>query len=382
MKGLSKRRIVFVIIAAGSFLLSLEIFSRISTSFSYDYKDIARNAVYAHKEDAKRIFNDLEKRQYEPYPYVMHRTKPNQHFKTFNVNAFGFRGSEIKEVKEKGCFRIVMLGGSALWGTGISCDDATISAQLKKRLNNAYKTKKFEVINAGESGYVSTQELILLFDRIIRLKPDLVIVFDGYNDVYSGFINAAGFPQNFSEFKKKLEGRNSLYYLGTAVKKLLSHSLLLRRLKTIAKNAAVGRNVLLNREAKSSVYADASEVAKIYGRNLRYMRMILNNEGIESLFVIQPVLGFGSRQLTDSEKAILAYFNSVIAGYSDYIKKTYSLFLSELRRMRDEEGAKILDLTDSFDMLDYAVYFDNVHFSDKGVRIVAQRIFEEIKKTL
>lgn len=54
---------------------------------------------------------------------------PNQHHATVNINQDGFRGEELLK---KFDYRIVMIGGSTVFGTGTT-DDTTIPAFLEKK---------------------------------------------------------------------------------------------------------------------------------------------------------------------------------------------------------------------------------------------------------
>lgn len=383
MKLSLKKQILFSIIPAILAFVSLETATRVHHLYKYGYKSPTKKAIYINQKLAKGIFEDFEKREFEAYPYVMYRTKPNQHYDTFNVNSLGFRGREIQRKKPKGTIRIAMLGGSAMWGTGASSDEGTISAKLEKKVKAAYTSKTFEVINAGDSGYVTAQEFILLWGRVLDLDPDIVITFDGYNDMYAGLINyIAGYPQNFREFKEKLEKHHGLYYLGAVIRELLSHSLFVEKLANKMRIFAFRGTVTFNSEGIPAMYADPSEVARIFGRNLEYVHVISSDHGIETLFTIQPILGYGSKPLTDSEKTTLAALNENVMGYSKYINKVYPLFIQELNQLKEKRGAKVLDLTDAFKDIEDTVFLDGAHFSDEANEIIASRIYEAIEEVL
>lgn len=88
-----------------------------------------------------------------------------------------------------------MFGGSAVWGSGVEWSE-TIPSYLA--------TKGYTVTNYGEVGYVSTQELILLILELRSATPNIVIFYDGYNDVFSGYQQGvAGLPMN--EFNRVKE---------------------------------------------------------------------------------------------------------------------------------------------------------------------------------
>ena len=51
-----------------------------------------------------------------------------------NFNIHGFRGDEFSEIKPPNTYRIFMVGGSTLFGSGESSDDATIPGILQKNI--------------------------------------------------------------------------------------------------------------------------------------------------------------------------------------------------------------------------------------------------------
>ena len=52
----------------------------------------------------------------------------------------------------------------------------------KKKIN-LKPNQKIEVINAGISGATSLSEIKLIKERLIKFSPDLIIAYDGFNDI-------------------------------------------------------------------------------------------------------------------------------------------------------------------------------------------------------
>src|SRR5262249_54590414 len=118
---------------------------------------------------------------------------------TVNTNERGFRGGAVTSPKPVGRRRIVVLGGSAVFGTGASSDEATFPARLQAALR-ARSGREVEVVNGGAPAYVSGQELARLIYEVVDLEPDVVIVYDGFNDLNSPllFDPRPGYPSNFA----------------------------------------------------------------------------------------------------------------------------------------------------------------------------------------
>ena len=57
----------------------------------------------------------------------------------------------------------------------------------KKYLIQIILYKKIEVINAGMNGGNSNTELNLIIEKLLWHKPDLIIIYDGLNDLKGDF---------------------------------------------------------------------------------------------------------------------------------------------------------------------------------------------------
>lgn len=91
-------------------------------------------------------------------------------------NSLGYRSPEISREKPPGRFRILALGDSMTYGIGVENDETfcAVLGQLDPRL---------EVINAGANGYGTSQELLVLREEGLGLRPDLVLVAFFWNDL-------------------------------------------------------------------------------------------------------------------------------------------------------------------------------------------------------
>jgi lysophospholipase L1-like esterase len=96
------------------------------------------------------------------------------------TNERGFRGTRPSPVaRTNGVRRIVGLGDSVMWGTGVN-EENSILGFLEKQLNHE---SSYEVINAGVVGYSTYQELLYLQKHVLPLRPDIVLVNYCENDL-------------------------------------------------------------------------------------------------------------------------------------------------------------------------------------------------------
>ena len=95
----------------------------------------------------------------------------------------GFRDVEHTLEKPKDVFRILALGDSFTYGSGVSFEDAYLN-RLEKMLNNRDgKHPRVEIINAGIYRYFPEPERILLEHYGLNFSPDVIIVAFLPNDV-------------------------------------------------------------------------------------------------------------------------------------------------------------------------------------------------------
>jgi len=118
---------------------------------------------------------------------------------TTNINNDGFRGPEILQETSDEVYRIFIVGGSTAWGYYVS-EDRTIIEYLQENFNQLNAKKRIEVINAAIPAYNSNDELNLIKNKIVKYNPDLVIIYDGLNDVLFPYnattnVNEVGFLQ-------------------------------------------------------------------------------------------------------------------------------------------------------------------------------------------
>lgn len=98
------------------------------------------------------------------------------------MNKDGFRDDEFMTGKD--CFRIMVLGDSMTFGTGVDQEEIFCSL-LEKKIRKSHPHKKIDVMNFGTPGFGTGQELICLKEYADRYPPGVVILmlFEG-NDFH------------------------------------------------------------------------------------------------------------------------------------------------------------------------------------------------------
>lgn len=121
-----------------------------------------------------------------PHKYLGYANNPAYHYGPNQHNSLGFRGVEILNPKPEGTVRIVCLGGSTTYSSGV--EDYKHSYPFL--LNEALHEKGFdaEVINAGVEGYSSLGTYINYLLKVENLNPDILIIYHAINDLNSRMV--------------------------------------------------------------------------------------------------------------------------------------------------------------------------------------------------
>lgn len=314
--------------------------------------------------------DEHERRIYQWRPYVHWRTAPLQG-ELINVGPDGVRrtwnGGACSEVRST---KVFMFGGSALWGTGAR-DDFTIPSWVARELARL-GYRGVCVINWGESGYVSTQEVIalLLLLRDGRV-PAAVVFYDGINDIAAAYQRGvAGDPQNeinrIAEFNLTKRGGEMLVRGLTQI---------FRASNIYRLASGVRARVTPTEVERRSIQPNlAGDVVATYAANVDLVRRLGREYGFQTLFYWQPV-AFVSKSLTSDEEQVVEqhrYLESLIR--SAYARVTWE------KRLRSRGDFR--DLSGVFRGVPATIFIDFVHTSEAGNERIAAEMVKDLRRVL
>lgn len=127
------------------------------------------SATAAYRQRSDFLGGDLQ-----PSMKIMFMDQP------LTTNSWGMRDRERLLSKSLGVYRIAVLGPSHVMGSGVS-DANTFTRVLEQRLNQGGHRNghfRYEVLNFGVAGYALTQQLAMLYDRVLKFEPDAVFFTD------------------------------------------------------------------------------------------------------------------------------------------------------------------------------------------------------------
>ena len=235
-------------------------------------------------------YRELEQIEERWQPYVFFRPKPFQG-QTITIGLDGLRATweppaPASDQTGHHPLKVLMLGGSSLWGFGAR-DDQTIPSLLARILHE--HGRRLEIRNLSEIGYVNTQELIALTQELqTGYRPDVVIFFDGVNDTTSALLaREAGLTTNEinrrGEFNLLQSAPRLAGALGT---RLLKDSGSYRfaqaiRLRLIGEAAA--SNVASSEE---EIHTLAAQVAVHYTANVKIAETLARGYGFRAVVLL------------------------------------------------------------------------------------------------
>ena len=145
-------------------------------------------------------FYDLEYEDYQIFPKEGTNVIDNHGFRcnaTISDYTINPKLCEFPKQKPSDEYRIFLIGGSTMFSSNNN-NAHTASAFLQEKISSSIKNKKINVINAGISGSWSEQEVKLVRNKIIDFDPDLIVVYDGYNDMAKS-VTAKNWNENWSK---------------------------------------------------------------------------------------------------------------------------------------------------------------------------------------
>ena len=227
---------------------------------------------------------DTERFRYTPHHYLNYCLTPNFKKGLLSHNSLGYRNSEFSIEKPTGVYRIVAVGGSSTYTTGVADNKKTFTAKLEQLLRDEYEYKDIHIINGGVPGYDSWNTLANLEFRILDLLPDLVIVYHGYNDLHARFVEPTTYRGDNSGKRKYWQEPTISFWEHSVFFRILSRN------AGITKQASLQSFVNVTARKHSGYFGDnPMEILQqnppvYFRRNLRNIAAIVKEHGIKIMF--------------------------------------------------------------------------------------------------
>lgn len=331
-------------------LLSIAVYSIYFATHGY-YK--VRNDVYEDQAWAKEFYEEYVASSVMEYSaYVGYQRKPNFKGKYINVNAQSLRRTRNGCNQSKNNTKIWLFGGSTLWGYGAR-DDYTIPSHVSKYL--CENGVNVQITNFGEDGYVRTQQILRLILELKKGKhPDIVIFYDGVNDVFSAWQNGIpGLPQNIQnrqlEFNSKDKWNILRPLMNTNFMNLLNDVI-------VKKN----QNIDKQRYARLNEMKLVSDLKEDYFASQEITENLAEQYEFKVIFILQPLI-YTKKELSLNEVQLVGSKKR-----ADFFLQAYDEF--------QKSDMTFVDMSDIFKGYNETLYLDFAHLSEKGNSVIGKEI--------
>jgi hypothetical protein len=325
----------------------------------------AHTSYYASQAWAKQYWREFGLSRPQLYhAYVIWRRAP---FKGqfININRDGIRLTPGAECSADS-YKVFVFGGSTMWGTG-SPDWGTIPAYLQADFT-ALRPGPVCVVNFAESAFVSTQGVIEL---IVQLQsgnvPDLVIFYDGVNDVYAAYQSGRPTHQNFNQIAAKIESQNPPPSIVDGIKSTNSFRLLERLVAQLGQKPPHSQALVTYKTMGVDTATLSDSVVETYLNNYKVVDALAQEHGFRFFFFWQPVISIGHKPLTSEEQDMRRQMEPALI----------ELYEAVYRRVRHvaEKYENLHYIAEIFDSIDSEIWIDDVHVTPVGNRLIAEKMF-------
>lgn len=284
--------------------------------------------------------------EYAPYRMLRMSRAP------WPLNREGFRAQELDRYRGK--FVVEFLGGSVCLGVGNN-PGKSVPERLEEALHAA-GMKRAAVLNLCQGGASSAQELAIFLEYGLPLAPQVVLSFNGANDLMHplplGEDAAPNLPYRDREMRAGFAGQHSW----TAH---LAAARVVAKLAGRPKRAAAARQVV-----------DPEAILESYLYATGVVRTLTRERGGWHAVLLQPALHY-SKPWSEAETAMWhARRPEDGEEVSLYAGKLYA-------QARERLGGlgEFFDLTPVFAATSETVYSDSVHFTgNRGYRMLAEEL--------
>ena len=292
-------------------------------------------------------------------PYVMTKLgskQPRLEGITFNINKQGFRHNG-PVLPEKSRPRIFFIGGSVAMGVGASADDTTYAGCIQRRFPD------IEFVNAGGPSYIAKQQWIHLALNLLPLKPDGIVILDGFNDmaIPVAYGDRPGYPYLWDTYSGLLSG-NLFRTLWAHLRMKSNINRVISRIRTCnyANSPAFEKDVL-------------PKVLDQYVRATAMTYELCRSRGIRVWHVLQPQLATKKSRTAVEEKYMYGPFTEAMA-------KHYPRLIEKAAASSAAEKIPFLDMSGAIADVEESIFVDFCHLNDRGQELMADEMGEFLEK--
>jgi hypothetical protein len=316
---------------------------------------------YDDPERAAQIYRDQNRSRHQYMPYTGWRSIPLTSG-TVNIDENGFRIHSVGLDNSTNAKTIGFFRGSAMWGTG-SDNNSTVPA-LFDQLSSDYNVR-----NYADLAWVSRQNLAQLINLANQHQaPDVVVFYDGYNDVHILCNRAFTESLNGTAREGRLRSIIELRKAGWHVYRNLILPFI--ELLMPQHSGDASEQYSCDRDPKM-----AQRVADVFVQNWSIAAQIVESYGGTFIGFLQPGVFTGTPRVDHLPDNVNANWRD-----RDALQREFDAVYPIIRGKLSETGIRWKDLTNVFDSDQY-YYVDTSHVGPRGNSLIVKHMMDFIKYT-
>ena len=368
--------------------------------------------AWAHLEGIDKGVVRSERHLYDPYRG--HRLNPDYRHRSDTGgirihSSDGFRENKpIAKSKSDNTYRIIMMGGSALYGIGSSrpypfrpslMNNETIDAYLEDLLNHELKisgsNRRVEIVNAGVTAYQTFQHLVYLNESLYQYEPDLVLFLDGHNDYYISRLNVnpwMDYVYSSIGLAESFNNRYPIFTMYTAIRPLsqfsYSMTLLQKGVQRLWERYEALPTDRLSSSDSTMTAAFDSQYERVahhsFLRAYAQIKALGDYYGFKMVFFLQPEIIFESPSLLSSPDVEIRRLTELLRNQANpnTIATMHRIRPMLPRLFKDHGFNEFYDIGQigSPEHRGTQLYLDYCHLTPTGSKVVAGHIFAAIRR--
>jgi len=367
-----KKKLVDKNLINDEFIKDKKIYYKISNNYQYEVIELDDILGWRLKKNVIKFKSNLFSKD---LGYFIH-----------NSNGFAQINKEIFKKKENQINRIIITGGSTVYGDGVVNFDQTLPYIFESKINEK-SNLKFEIINAGVGGYHSGQEYLYYINTLQIFNPDLLIMYNGINDfTWLDLMKFEKKKYSYNEYYNKIiaccnkrMSKDKYISLSYNLKNFAEGFMIIDIIKNqispkLYQNINV-KKIDFKKDDLNFIYSNY--INNYYSKNIENLIQIAIKNNFKFSFVLQPFTGtniviennIDHFDFTKEEKEKRLNFYNLMRKKIIFLQKKYNNF----------ENICLFDLSkNTFKNTKEIVYEDGVHLTKLGNEFVSDKLIEEL----
>lgn len=302
-----------------------------------------------------------------PHPYMLYANAPYLFAFGFKQhNSLGYRNEEFTVEKPPGTIRILAMGGSTthMWPFIKNPKDTWV-ALLEEKLRQVFGNK-IQVVNAGLPNATTAELLAGYVFRHRFLKPDIVIIHTGGNDVDALYFE--NYNPEYTHIRAHGSGRSprkgERFLLKSNIMKVL-YAFWLSDMKSVYRDIPKPFSLLPRDEVYERVIETNPEG---FRRNLDYLIKLIKGDGARVVLLgyLQP----RRERISYKRKDLEGLEDAEIAG----VQKHFTI----MERLSEKYDVPFFKFDKSLFRDEW--FQDNCHLNEEGEKMKASVVFDFFQK--